>query len=71
MSRERAIETAPRNGGKLCEALESAQIAPCGLEPCRAALDCEFGAWSDWDYGPTITVSSICMGRQLVGAKKK
>lgn len=47
-SRSRLIDTAPRNGGKLCDPHAMSEVAACNTEPCHAARDCEFTVWSEW-----------------------
>lgn len=47
-SRSRLIVVAPRNGGKLCEANDMSEIAPCGTNPCNVAVDCKIGEWQGW-----------------------
>jgi len=48
-TRGRLIQTAPRNGGKLCEALDMTEVAICSTEPCSETVDCVFGEWTNWD----------------------
>ena len=43
------IETAPRDGGKLCDPKDLAEVTDCNTEPCQDPIDCVIGDWSEWD----------------------
>eukprot|EP00397_Hematodinium_sp_SG-2012_P006578 GEMP01006612.1.p1 GENE.GEMP01006612.1~~GEMP01006612.1.p1 ORF type:complete len:1075 (+),score=211.21 GEMP01006612.1:97-3225(+) len=61
-SRSRLIKVAPRNGGKLCEPLAMSEVVACQMEPCEAAVDCQFAQWTLWD-----ACSCSCNGIQARG----
>ncbi|CAJ1440261.1 unnamed protein product [Effrenium voratum] len=44
--RSRAVEQAPRNGGKACEAKNKEEVTACHDEPCSG--ECLNGKWGDW-----------------------
>jgi len=47
-SRHRAVQTSPKNGGKLCQPLVSEEAATCGV-PCGGfSVDCLFSQWTNW-----------------------
>jgi len=49
-TRDRRIETSPKGGGKMCEAKNRTEIAPCNLQSCGP--DCVNGDWAAWgDWG--------------------
>eukprot|EP00927_Polykrikos_kofoidii_P007269 TRINITY_DN12977_c0_g1_i1.p1 TRINITY_DN12977_c0_g1~~TRINITY_DN12977_c0_g1_i1.p1 ORF type:complete len:1523 (+),score=156.79 TRINITY_DN12977_c0_g1_i1:74-4642(+) len=52
-TRERHVKTLPTSGGKLCEDLDSKEIARCHLQPCVACIDGMWQAWSDWSLCPS------------------
>lgn len=48
-TRARLIKTAPRDGGRLCKALDMGEVAPCNTQSCHDKQDCELGKWTEWD----------------------
>ncbi|CAD7922583.1 unnamed protein product [Amoebophrya sp. A120] len=47
-TRTRHVETSPRNGGKLCDALTTEEVAPCNTESCEEKQPCRDGQWGPW-----------------------
>lgn len=47
-SRSRLISTAPRGGGKLCEANDMSEVGACETQPCQQPVDCKIGDWTAW-----------------------
>jgi len=48
-SRDRAIKTAPREGGRLCDAYGKQEVAPCKDRECgMGCVDAQWGPWSDY-----------------------
>lgn len=55
-TRGRHIVTAPQNGGRACDALDKAEVAPCNVQSCGS--ECRDGTWGDWmDW---TTCSATC-----------
>lgn len=46
-SRNRTISKPAANGGKPCDGPMD-EIDVCGIEPCKAPIDCEWHDWEDW-----------------------
>jgi len=47
--RDRSIQIAPRNGGKMCDANSISEAVECNVEKCfEACIDGVWGQWSDW-----------------------
>jgi len=56
-TRSRLIDIAPRSGGKLCDAVATAEVETCNRDPCKDVQDCEMTEWSKWD-----SCSATCNG---------
>lgn len=54
-TRNRHVLTAPRHRGKLCDAEDKTEIAPCNTQPC--ACNVVNGTWSAWTAWSTCSVS--------------
>lgn len=59
-SRTRMIVSAPKGGGKLCDAKVSSEVGSCNDYPCNGQqrIDCVFEEWSAWD-ACSCTVNGI------------
>ena len=58
--RQRSVQTAPRNGGKLCDAQVTMEIDTCNLHECAGGKrDCVWGRWEEWS-----DCSASCDGGQ-------
>jgi len=54
--RSRVVASAPIGAGKLCEALDKSEAAPCNTQPCKVE-DCVDGAWGNWDEWSTCSAT--------------
>eukprot|EP00929_Paragymnodinium_shiwhaense_P087746 TRINITY_DN4788_c0_g2_i1.p1 TRINITY_DN4788_c0_g2~~TRINITY_DN4788_c0_g2_i1.p1 ORF type:complete len:1519 (-),score=327.65 TRINITY_DN4788_c0_g2_i1:305-4861(-) len=47
-SRHRVIKTVPKHGGKLCDAKDKKEVAPCNTQACKK--ECVDGKWELWSH---------------------
>lgn len=82
--RNRGLDTYPKNGGALCEPLDTSEVAPCSTVSCKPT--CVDGQWGDWgvwsdcsaDCGSTyrsrrreVSVHPNSCGRPAVGPQQE
>eukprot|EP00929_Paragymnodinium_shiwhaense_P087232 TRINITY_DN4747_c0_g4_i1.p1 TRINITY_DN4747_c0_g4~~TRINITY_DN4747_c0_g4_i1.p1 ORF type:complete len:1601 (-),score=442.25 TRINITY_DN4747_c0_g4_i1:271-5073(-) len=57
-NRNRVVKHTPKNGGKVCDALDKSEVEACNTQPCSTG--CIDGTWHDWNEWSDC--SSTCGG---------